>query len=37
MAAVPAALRYCAICGSAAEIGVQPCAVVILPLFAVTV
>ena len=35
--AVPAAPRYCAICGSTAEIGVQPWAVVILPSLGVTV
>ena len=35
--AVPAALRYCAICGSTDEIGVQPWAVTILPLSGVTV
>src|SRR5579863_8418119 len=36
-AAVPAALRYAAICGSTAEISVQPWAVTILPLSGVTV
>ena len=36
-AAVPATLRYCAICGSTDEICVQPWAVTILPLFGVTV
>src|SRR6202043_4167246 len=36
-AAVPARLRYCAICGSTPEIWVQPCAVTIWPLSGVTV
>jgi hypothetical protein len=35
--AVPAVLRYCAICGSTAEIWVQPWAVVISPSSGVTV
>ena len=37
---IPAAFaadRYCAICGSAAEMGVQPWAVTIFPLLGVTV
>jgi hypothetical protein len=34
---VPATLRYAAICGSADEMGVQPCAVTIWPLFGVVV